>query len=420
MKHAIPVEALSAAAPAMAEAVSTCVHCGFCLPDCPTYRELGAEADSPRGRIVLMKEVLEGTLTAAEAAPHLDRCLGCLSCETSCPSGVRYGELLSPYRALTEPDRKRNPVAKLRRKLLSNTLPSPKRFRVAATLGRLAKPLRKALPSALAAPLDLVPAKLPKAAPLAPVNPPEGERRARVALLAGCAQQVLAPGINHAAVSLLNRAGVEVIVPEGQVCCGALAWHIGDGPRAAAHAEANLAAFPDDVDAVITTAAGCGSGLRDYPLILAGTAQQAAAESFAAKAVDIAAYLATLELPAPPPLSKPLKIAYHDACHLLHAQRVRDPPRDLLRAIPGVELIDLPDPQLCCGSAGTYNLDQPEIAARLGAAKAELVRDSGADLVATGNIGCLAQLDTHLEKLGCDIPVRHTAELLAAAHACEL
>ena len=417
MKHAIPIENLGPAAEKMAEAVSACVHCGFCLPDCPTYRTLGAEADSPRGRIVLMKEVLEGNLRPSQAQPHIDRCLGCLACETTCPSGVKYGELLSPFRHLAEKSRKRDPFSKLRRKFLATTLPSPARFRSIITAARFARPLRKFLPAALAAPLDLLPSKLPKVEALPSENPAVGSRKARVALLAGCAQQVLAPGINVAAVALLNRNGVDVAIPEGQVCCGALAWHIGDGHRAAAHAVQNLTVFPGDVDAILTTAAGCGSGLHDYPLILAGRDEQAAAEEFAAKVQDISTFLAGLGLPAPPAIGRKLKIAYHDACHLLHAQRVRDAPRELLKSIPGVELIELPDANICCGSAGSYNIDHSAIAAQLGEAKAKLIIASGADLVASGNIGCLTQLESHLEKLGANIPIRHTVEIIADAHA---
>jgi len=417
MKHAIPPDQHGATGAAMAAAVETCVHCGFCLPDCPTYRVLGAEADSPRGRIILMKEVLEGDLSAAEAQPHIDRCLGCLACETTCPSGVKYGDLISPYRDFVERDRKRSITDKLRRKFLSTTLPSPKGFRTAVRLAKLARPLRKILPKSLGAPFDLLPKKIAKAEPLASHSKPEGDKVAHVALLAGCAQQVIAPGINTATVSLLTRLGVEVTVPESQVCCGALAWHTGDGDRARAHARQNLEVFPGEIDAIISNAAGCGSALHEYPTILAGEPEQEKAEQFTAKVFDITTFLDTLDIPSPQEASKPLKIAYHDACHLAHAQGVRDAPRRLLKSIPGVELIELPDSNVCCGSAGTYNLDQPQIAAQLGEAKAQLLIDSGADLVASGNIGCLTQLQSHLTKLGADIPIRHTVEILDDAYA---
>ncbi len=343
----------------MADAISACVHCGYCLPDCPTYQVLGRESDSPRGRIVIMKEVLEGTLDADTAAPHIDRCLGCLSCETSCPSGVRYGELLAPFRDLLTSKRKRSPIAKLRHRLIATTIPSPKYFRTALSLARFARPLRKLLPAPLAAPFDLLPDKLVKAVPLAANNPAQGEQRGHVALLAGCAQQVIAPGINTDTIELLTRHGIAVSIPENQVCCGALAWHIGDAERARTHARKNIEVFPRDLDAIISNAAGCGSGLREYPSMLAGEEEEPLARAFADKSKDITVYLDSLDLPPPPNPGRKIVIAYHDACHLAHAQGVREAPRRLLRSIPGVELVDLPDADICCGSAGTYNLDQP-------------------------------------------------------------
>ncbi len=404
----------------MADAVSACVHCGYCLPDCPTYRVLGEETESPRGRIVLMRRVLEGELDAADAQPHIDRCLGCLSCETSCPSGVRYRELINPFRDLAEPARKRRPLERVRRRLLTHTLTSPRRLRTALALARLVRPLRKALPKGFGAAFDLLPDKAARAIPLAADNPSAGEEVERVALLSGCAQQTLAPGINAATIELLTRHGVSVSVPEGQACCGALAWHVGDGARARTQARQNLEAFPAEVDAVISNAAGCGAGLREYPAILAGEDEEEDARDLAEKVRDVSVFLDSLDLPPPPPPGRGLKIAYHDACHLAHAQGVRDAPRRLLRSIPGVELVDLPDPDICCGSAGTYNLDQPETAAKLGAAKAELAVASGAEMIATGNVGCLVQLETHLRRRGHQIPVRHTVEILNDAYKGEL
>ncbi len=426
MQHAIPSDAHGPLTASMANAVSQCVHCGFCLPACPTYRELGTETDSPRGRIVVMKEVLEGTLDVADAAPHVDACLGCLACEPACPSAVPYRDLVSAFRATTQPQRQRPWGEKLRRKLISASIPHPARFQLAARAGRLAKPLAPFLPQALRSMLELVPAEpLPPLVVYPPsIPPPEGTPvRARVALLLGCAQQVLDPDINDATIEVLNRNGIEVVIPETQGCCGALSWHVGDLPAAQRFAIRNLAAFPANIDAVITNAAGCGSGLHEYPLILKGTRAEAAAVAFAERACDISVFLARLgddRAPIPAP-TRPPRIAYHDACHLANAQGVKAEPRDLLRAIPGAEVIEVPDGATCCGSAGTYNLDQPKIAASLGAQKAQHLRETGADLVATGNIGCLTQIKSHLATDGGPaLPVRHTVQILRDAYAGRL
>ena len=400
----------------MTHAVQTCVHCGFCLAACPTYQEFGQEMDSPRGRIVLMKEVLEGQLAWSAAQPHIDRCLGCLACEPACPSGVPYRDLISPFRAVALGKFARTPGEKLRRWLAAQTIPFPARFRLAlvgAKLGRLFGPL---VPKVLRPMLELAPATVPPAVALPRVTPAQGERRARVALLAGCAQQVLDPDINVATIEVLARNGVEVVVPEGQGCCGGLAWHTGDLRAAQAFARRNLAAFPADVDAILTNAAGCGSAMHEYHLILRGTADEARADAMRRRVVDVSVFLARLGLREAPRGGGARKVAYHDACHLANAQGVRDEPRKLLRAIPGVELCELRDAHLCCGSAGTYNLDQPETAASLGAQKARAVLATGAEVVATGNIGCLTQLKAHLAKQNSPVRVRHTMQVLRDAY----
>ena len=401
----------------MAHAVEACVHCGFCLAACPTYREFGQEMDSPRGRIVLMKQVLEGTLPWNAAQPHVDRCLGCLACEPACPSGVAYRDLISPFRAVAQEKFSRTPGEKLRRWLAAKTIPFPARFRlalVAAKLGRLFRPL---VPRALEPMLDLAPAAVPPAVQLPRVTPALGERRARVALVAGCAQQVLDPDINVATIEVLARHGVEVVVPEAQGCCGGLAWHTGDLRAAQDFARRNLDAFPADVDAILTNAAGCGSSMHEYHLILRGTADEARADAFRQRVVDVSVFLTRLGLrEAPRGSGRAQRVAYHDACHLANAQGVREEPRALLRAIPGVELCELADAHLCCGSAGTYNLDQPETAASLGAQKARAVLATGAAVVASGNIGCLTQLAVHLKKFGSPVRVRHTMQVLRDAY----
>jgi len=419
MQHNIPVEQLGAQAPAMADAISACVHCGFCLPACPTYQLLGDEADSPRGRIVLMKAVLEGSLPAAQAQPHIDRCLGCLGCVTACPSGVKYGALLSGYRALTAPAAQRGLFDSIARALSHAVLPRPQLFRIAALAARLAQPFAAVLPRSLRAMLELLPARLPAAVHLPAVSPALGTRRARVALLAGCAQQVLAPEINAATVRVLTRNGVEVLVPPAQGCCGALAIHTGAAPRARQFARNNLAAFPTDVDAILTTAAGCGSGIHDYPLLFAGTAEHAEAQAFAARTCDVSVFLDRLGLLPLPAQPQPRRVAYHDACHLSHAQGVRAAPRNLLRQIPGVTLLDLPEAELCCGSAGTYNIEQPQLAQQLGVRKAGHVRASAAQIVAMGNIGCMVQIQRSLGAAGSVPAVRHTMQVLDDAYQAD-
>jgi glycolate oxidase iron-sulfur subunit len=416
MQHTIKPEKFGPLGAPMAQAVQSCVHCGFCLAACPTYQELGQEMDTPRGRIVLMKQVLEGTLPWEQSQPHVDRCLGCLACEPACPSGVVYRDLISPFRALAQSKFKRTPGERLRRWLAAKTIPYPARFRFAALAGRFAQSFRPMVPRALRPMVDLVPAKLPPAETWPAINPARGERRARVALLTGCAQQVLAPDINTATIEVLTRNGVEVVIPAAQGCCGGLAWHVGDLGAAQAFARRNLEAFPAEVDAILTNAAGCGSAMHEYHLVLRGTADEARADAFRQRVCDVSYFLAQLGLREGwPERSRPRKIAYHDACHLAHAQNVREEPRALLQSIPGVELVELADGHICCGSAGTYNLDEPEIAGSLGEKKARAVIATGAEVVATGNIGCLNQLQTHLAKLGSPIRVRHTMQVLRDA-----
>ncbi len=415
MLHQIQVEKMGERGKAMAHAIETCVHCGFCLPACPTYQVMGEEADSPRGRILLMKHVLEGSLTPEQAAPHLDRCLGCLACETSCPSGVPYSHLLSPYRDLMR-ERKQSGTS-LARRLALLTLPYPTRFRLAMRTGKWAKPFAKYLPKSLRSMLELVPDYLPKADDDSrELFPAIGKKRGRVALLAGCAQRVLEPGIHRAAIAVLNRNGYEVAVPKGQGCCGALAWHVGHGPVAQRQAIHNMQVFPKDVEAVLSTAAGCGSAMHEYPILLQGTGYEQQAKEFSERCRDILTFLDEVGIEAPPKLSRPLRVAYHDACHLAHAQKVVDPPRRLLERIPNLKLVMVAESDLCCGSAGTYNMDQPEMAETLGRRKAENLIQSGCDFVALANIGCQIQIANHLRATGCARPILHVVQVLDAAY----
>jgi glycolate oxidase iron-sulfur subunit len=403
---------------AMDSAIKSCVHCGFCLPTCPTYLETGSELDSPRGRIMLMKGALEDTLPIdSTLVSHIDRCLGCLACVTACPSGVQYNELIDNFRPLLEEEYSRAPLDAFTRRLLIQVLPYPNRFRLATAMGKFGSPLAGMMPKSFQAMLSLLPTK-PLPAPLSfpEVIPAEGKRRARVALLIGCVQSVLAPEINAATIRVLTRNGVEVIIPREQGCCGALANHSGQEQSALAMARKTLAAFPTDVDAIISNAAGCGSMLKAYDRLL--TDQADAAKVFVSRVKDVCEFLSELGFAeaAPFPERKtPIRVAYHDACHLGHAQGVRLQPRALLASLPGVEVIELPEADICCGSAGIYNITQPEMARQLLDRKINNILSTGATTIVSGNIGCLTQIRSGLEKRG-QFTVDHTITFIDAAY----
>jgi len=412
MQHRIPLDSLPRGGREMARAIETCVHCGFCLPSCPTYRVLGEEMDSPRGRIVLMKQVLEGELPAQDVMPYVDRCLGCLGCETSCPSGVHYRDLLVPFRAKAERE-SRPAVARWRARALLALLESPALFRIAMRAGHLARHVGPLVPAALRPMLRLLPASLEPARRLPSLVPAIGPRRARVALLRGCVQQVLAPDINHATTQVLAANGIEVAIPPDQGCCGALAAHAGHTDHARERAAPLLRAFPPDVDAIVTNTAGCGSAMKDYGMLFVDTPLENEAQRFGARVRDVSEFLAEIGLVTAPTLSAPMTVAYHDACHLSHAQDVRAAPRRLLAAVEHLTVREIPDGEICCGSAGLYNLEQPDIAETLGTAKASAIVATGADAVVAGNVGCLVQMATYLQRTGHRIPVLHTMQLLA-------
>ena len=422
MQHSIPNDRYGPRGESMRRAVESCVHCGFCLPTCPTYSELGEEMDSPRGRIYLMKEVLEGNLPLDDALTYVDRCLGCLACEPSCPSGVSYRELLTPFRAIAQEQRSRSLGGRMVRRLALGTLPYPGKLRRALRMARWARRARRFLPESMRAMLDLAPTTIPLAVELPEITLARGKCRARVALLAGCAQQVLAPQINTATLRVLALNGVEVVTPPAQGCCGALSMHDGADAQARDLAARTLQSFPDDVDAVITNAAGCGSGMKEYPLLFKGTDLEEDARRFAARVTDISVFLDGLGMVDAKGFGEPLRDAYHDACHLGHAQGVRQAPRRLLERLDGVDLVTPYDWEICCGSAGTYNIAEPGIAARLGERKARNIIDTAATIVASGNIGCLTQVRHHLERLASGIEVLHTIEVIDRAYdqACEL
>jgi glycolate oxidase iron-sulfur subunit len=416
MKHSVPIDVLGLHGAPMADAIGSCVHCGFCLPTCPTYVTMGEEMDSPRGRILLMKEVLEGELELETALPFIDNCLGCQACETACPSGVAYGELLTPFRAYAE-DRRRRPVLeRVRRALLLRTLPYPRRVRLAARMGIVARPVSRMLPRSLRAPLALLPQTLSASRPLPERFPAQGPRRGRVALLAGCAQQVFDQEINWATLRVLAANGIETVIPRGQGCCGALSLHAGAMDHAVRLARRNLAVFADDFDAILTNAAGCGSAMHEYGMLFAGQPDHEAGVRLAERTVDVSVFLNELGLRGTPGLARPVTVAYHDACHLAHAQGIRAEPRALLGAIANLDLVEPAEPEICCGSAGLYNLEQPERAAELGARKLANLRATGASMIATGNIGCITQLRSNMGHP--TLPVMHTIELLDAAYRC--
>lgn len=415
MQHSIPVGELPPRGEEMAKAVQTCVHCGFCLPTCPTYQVLGQETDSPRGRIFLMKEVLEGKLEVQDVQKHLDQCLGCLACQTSCPSGVHYGELISPFRDWIRETGKQ--PWSLRRWIASLVLPRPWLFRLALHAGQIVRNRLWLVPPPLRPMVAMVPPEVLQAVKLPQFTAAQGKRRGSVALLAGCAQQVLSPDINAATIRVLSRQGFDVVIPPTQGCCGALAWHVGNGPLAKTQARINIKAFEVECDAVLSNAAGCGSGLKEYGLILKGETDEDAGKKFATRVRDVCEFLDEVGLIDPPALSSPMRVAYHDACHLAHAQGVTSAPRKLLRSIRHLELAELEQSEICCGSAGTYNIDQPVLAGELGKRKAESVIATGASCLVTGNIGCMVQIHQSLAKLGHPLPVLHTIQLLDQAYA---
>jgi len=414
-----------------------CVHCGFCTATCPTYVLLGDELDSPRGRIYLIKDMLENDRPAdAEVVKHIDRCLSCLACMTTCPSGVHYMHLVDHARVHIEETYPRPWPDRMIRAVLAAVLPYPPRFRAALAAawlpGRLAAlfpggphSLRKAEPVGsglsgllrrLAAMLRLTPAKFTGRPAVGgrTVFPAQGRRRGRVALLQGCAQSVLAPSINAAAVRLLTRQGIEVVLA-GEGCCGSLVHHMGRKAQALAQARAAIDAWTREIengglDAIIITASGCGTTIKDYGFMLRGdAAYEAKAGRVSALARDISEYLAGLRLGAPT-RSMDVKVAYQSACSLQHGQKIHKQPKDLLAAA-GFRVSDIAEPHLCCGSAGTYNMMQPDIASTLRDRKVANIERTGADVIATGNIGCMTQIAPVTA-----IPVAHTVELLDWAH----
>ncbi len=406
------------------EVLRNCVHCGFCTATCPTYLLLGDELDSPRGRIYLIKDMLENDRPAtAQVTKHVDRCLSCLSCMTTCPSGVNYMRLIDTARVHVARTYKRPLMDRLMRGLLQLVLPYPGRFRLALIAARpfqMLAPIIAKIPggSAMAAMLSLAPAKIPPRASADEIFPHKTFTgcRGRVALLKGCAQSVLDPGINEATIRLLNRQGIDVIMPKGEGCCGALVHHMGEEEKAIAQAKVNVDAWMAEVegeglDAIIITASGCGTTIKDYAHLLIDEPNYGEkARIISDLAKDITEYLCQF----PPEVTEKkaadkgvdLKVAYHSACSMQHGQKIVSQPKELLRAA-GFEVVDVPEGHICCGSAGTYNILQSEISTQLRERKVANIQSVSPDLIATGNIGCMTQISK-----GTDIPIVHTVELL--------
>jgi glycolate oxidase iron-sulfur subunit len=394
----------------------TCVHCGLCTATCPTFVTLGDELDSPRGRIYLIKDMLENNRPAAEEEVlHIDRCLSCLSCMTTCPSGVNYMHLIDHARVHVEKTYKRKLTDRLLRAALARVLPYPARLRTALRLARLGRQFEFLLPGdsmlaqRLRAMLKLAPAQDAKPQLLqGTVHRAVGARKGRVALLAGCAQQAIGPQINEATIALLNRLGIEVIIPAASGCCGALVHHMGRHEEALDAARRNVAAWMGEVkqgglDAVVINTSGCGTVLKDYGFLLRNDPMAADAARISALSMDISEYL--LKIYEPSRAAPQLTVAYQAACSLQHGQQITTAPKTLLRKA-GFTVVEPKDPHLCCGSAGTYNIMQPDIAARLRRRKLDTLKAKAPDVIAGGNIGCLTQLS------GDGVPTVHMVELL--------
>lgn len=399
-----------------------CVHCGFCTATCSTYVLDGDERDSPRGRIYLMKDMFEGSKAASGVVQHhIDRCLSCLSCMTTCPSGVDYMHLVDIARTHIEETGSRTLKEKLLRRLLAYVVPYPDRFRLAVKLSALGRPftplMRRVGMKELAAMIDLAPKVLPKLPKYEGPGAaePVTERRARVIMLAGCAQQVLRPSINDATIRLLGRAGVQVTVSAGAGCCGALTHHMGKEAEALEAVKRNVDAWSKEIakepiDAIIINASGCGTTVKDYGHMLRNDPEYAArAAQVSALTKDVTEFVLGFDLGAPKRWSS-LRIAYHSACSLQHGQRVTDAPKTLLKNA-GFSVVDIPEGHICCGSAGTYNILQPEMAGRLKDRKIANIKLAKPDIVAAGNIGCITQLGGDMT-----FPIAHTVELLDWAY----
>lgn len=395
------------------EILRTCVHCGFCTATCPTYQVLGDELDSPRGRIYLIKDMLENNRPADEkTVKHIDRCLSCLACMSTCPSGVHYMHLVDHAREYIEQTYKRPLSDRALRWVLARILPYPIRFRVALLLAKIGRPFAPLMPDArLRAMLEMAPKTIP------PVSrnddpqtfKPKAERKMRVALMTGCAQKALNTDINDATIRLLTRLGCEVVIADGQGCCGALTHHMGKSDESHATAAKNITAFHNEIDnggldAIVINTSGCGTTVKDYGHMFRDHPMAEKAATIAEKAMDVSEVVMKLDMPQLDPQG--MRVAYHAACSLQHGQQIKTYPKDLLKKA-GYEVVEPAESHLCCGSAGTYNLMQPEISGQLKNRKVKTLEAKSPDIISAGNIGCMMQIGS-----ATDIPIVHTVELL--------
>jgi glycolate oxidase iron-sulfur subunit len=406
--------------------IDECVHCGFCLPTCPTYVLFGEEMDSPRGRIYLMNKGLEEEPLNDQTVRHFDLCLGCMACVTACPSGVQYDKLIEATRSQVERNHDRAPEDKAFREMIFSIFPYPRRLRLAAAPMKLYQKLgigerlrqsgaMKLLPARLRAMEELMP-EVPEAEEIPETTPAIGERRRRVGMLTGCVQRVFFPQVNSATVRVLAAEGCEVVAPPAQGCCGALSTHAGREEESLQFARRTIDTFEAySLDNVVVNAAGCGSTMKEYGHLLRDDPEYAErARAFSERVMDVSELLQELESVAERhPL--PVAAAYQDACHLSHAQGVRKQPRNALQEVPGLEVKEIKEAELCCGSAGIYNMVEPEPAAELGKRKAENILNTGAQLLVTSNPGCSLQIRSALKKMGREIPAAHPVEVLDAS-----
>ena len=411
--HFTPAQLTDAATARSNEILRTCVHCGFCTATCPTYAVLGDELDSPRGRIYLIKDMLEkGRPADAQTVKHIDRCLSCLACMTTCPSGVHYMHLVDHAREYIEQTYKRPLSDRVLRWVLARILPYPTRFRLALLGAKIGRPFKALMPDArLRAMLEMAPKHIP---PVSRNDDPQvfapmGEKKMRVALMTGCAQRALNTDINDATIRLLRRLGAEVVIADGQGCCGALTHHMGKTAESHATAAKNIRAWSREMagqglDAVVINTSGCGTTVKDYGHMFRNDPLAAEAAAVSAIAMDVSEVLMKLDLPKG--AAQDMKVAYHAACSLQHGQQIKTYPKDLLKRA-GFTVVEPKDSHLCCGSAGTYNLMQPEISKQLKARKVATLEAKAPDVIAAGNIGCMMQIGG-----GTEIPVVHTVELL--------
>ena len=395
-----------------------CIHCGLCLSSCPTYRVLGSEMDSPRGRIYLMRAFDEGRAQITDSfVEHMFRCLDCRACETACPSGVHFGHMMEEMRGTIIEQRPAHWISRL---VLNHVFPYPQRFQIASRMLQLYRAsglqslvrgtglLQRFAPRMAAAEALMPEIAMEDGIALDKVYPAEGKKEGTVAFFAGCVMNSMLGSINRASIRLLTAAGYDVLVPGRQICCGALANHAGLRDTAAAMAKTNIGAFPlDQVEAIIINAAGCGAMLKEYPLLTEG------AEEFSSKVKDIAEFLVSTRIFSrlKTPLAK--RVGYDDPCHLLHGQRVRLQPRTLLKAIPGIQFVEIEGADQCCGSAGIYNITQNELSMQILDQKMEKIQKAHIDILATGNPGCMFQFKYGARKLGIELEVVHPVELLA-------